>query len=94
MIPPTLLFHDAEDVVLADDQVLLVFEGHLGARKLAEEYAVSILDIELLELPCCGPRRFPTAMICPSWGFSLASGMMIPPAVVSSSSMGLTRIRC
>ena len=30
---------------------LLVFEGHLGSRRPAEEQTVSLFDIELLELP-------------------------------------------
>src|SRR3990172_5599506 len=45
-----LLLADAEDVVLADDEVLLALELDLGARVLVEEYPVALLDLERLEL--------------------------------------------
>src|SRR6185437_7644484 len=37
----------AEDVVLAEDEVLLALDLHLGPRVLAEEDAVAGLDVEL-----------------------------------------------
>src|SRR5439155_24498221 len=40
------LFEDGEDVLLAQDQVLLVVELHLGAGVLPEEDLVAGLDVE------------------------------------------------
>src|SRR3954470_13608419 len=40
-------FEHAEDVVLAHDEELLAVDLHLGARVLAEEDAVALLDVEL-----------------------------------------------
>src|SRR5579863_535568 len=37
----------AEDVVLAEDEVVLAVELHLGARVLAEEDVVPLLDVEV-----------------------------------------------
>ena len=71
--------------------MLLVFEGHLGARKLAEEHAVSLLDIELLEPAVIAGLSLADGDNSPSCGFSLAvSVMMMPPVDVSSSLMRST----
>src|SRR5215831_1515564 len=43
---PWMLLKDAEHVLLAEDQILLVVQGDLGARVLAEEDAVAGLDVE------------------------------------------------
>src|SRR5215467_8643756 len=40
------LLKDAEHVLLAEDQVLFVVQGHLGAGVLAEEDAITGLDVE------------------------------------------------
>src|SRR5215475_3705819 len=44
------LLADAEDVVLADDEVLLALDLDLGAGVLVEEHPVAPLDLERLEL--------------------------------------------
>src|SRR5688572_27132527 len=41
------LLQDAEDVVLAQDERLFPVDLHLGARVLAEEDAIALLDVEL-----------------------------------------------
>src|SRR5688500_8944085 len=43
-------FHDAEDVVLAQDEVLFAVDLHFGPAVLAEEDPVAGLDLGLLEL--------------------------------------------
>src|SRR5215467_4481766 len=43
---PRNLLKDAEHVLLAEDQVLLVVQGHFGAGILAEEDAITGLDVE------------------------------------------------
>src|SRR5215468_5637618 len=43
---PQRLLKNAEHVLLAEDQVLLVVQGDLGARVLAEENAIPGLDVE------------------------------------------------
>src|SRR5690606_10142223 len=40
---------DAEDVVLAQDEVLLALDLDLGAAVLAEQHAVALLDLELAD---------------------------------------------
>src|SRR3970040_1411501 len=40
------LLKDAEDVLLAEDQVLLVVQRHFGSRVLAEQDLVAGLDVE------------------------------------------------
>ena len=59
--------------------MLFAVEGHLGAGVLAEEHAVTLLDVELLDLAVVADTfPLPTATTLPSWGFSLAvSGMMM-----------------
>src|SRR5499427_4542836 len=41
-----MLLKDAEHILLAEDQVLLVVQGDLGAGVLAEEDAIAGLDVE------------------------------------------------
>src|SRR5215471_6787094 len=45
-IRPMTLLEDAEHILLAEDQVLLVVQGHLGAGVLAEEDPITGLDVE------------------------------------------------
>src|SRR5947209_6400523 len=43
------LFDDAEDVVLAQNQMLFTVDLHFGARVLAEEHGVAGLHVELAD---------------------------------------------
>src|SRR5215813_3470233 len=45
-VPAYRLLKNAEDVLFAQDQVLLVVQRHLGARVLAEENPVAGLHVE------------------------------------------------
>src|SRR6185312_2605204 len=46
---PSLAFDDAEDLVLANDDVLHAVDLDLGPGVLAEQHAVARLDVELHE---------------------------------------------
>src|SRR5262245_5161258 len=46
-----LLLDHAEDILLAEDQVVLALDLDLGARVLAEEDAIAGLDVERADLP-------------------------------------------
>ena len=50
MLSFSLLLDDREDVVLAQDDVLFAVELDLGARVLADEDLVAVLDVERAEL--------------------------------------------
>jgi len=81
------LFDHAHDVALLRDDEILAIDFDLGTGPLPKQYSVADFDIERTELAVIVPPG-PAAMTSPSIGFSLAvSGMIIPPAVFSSSSM-------
>jgi hypothetical protein len=82
------LFEDAENFVLAQNDVLLALDLDLGAGVLAEQHPsrqTLTSNARIFTAPRC-ILPFPTAITLPSMGFSLAeSGMMIPPLALSSS---------
>src|SRR5229473_2365250 len=85
---------DPHDVAFLHDEVLDAIDLDLGARPLTEQDAVADMHVQRNQLPDSSRPPGPTAMISPWEGFSLAvSGMMMPPALLSSASMRLTTTR-
>ena len=71
---------DAHDVGFLHDQEVLTIDLDLGARPLAEQDAVALLDVEGDELAGIVPRAGADGDDLALRGFSLAvSGMMMPP---------------
>src|SRR6516164_5728371 len=79
------LFDHAHDVALLRDDEILAVDFDLGAR-FPNSTRSPTLTSSGWSLPSSPREPGPAAMTSPSIGFSLAvSGMIIPPAVFSSS---------
>ncbi len=89
-----LLLEDSENFFLAHDQELFAIELDLGAGVLAEQDAVAGLDIEREHLALIVRLAFADRdNLALLWLLFAESGMMMPPRMLSPSSIRRTRIR-
>jgi hypothetical protein len=94
MISFSLRLNHTKDIILAHDKKILAVQFDLGAAVFGKEHRSPTATSMATRSPASLSLPGPTATISPSAGFSLAeSGMMMPPAVFSSPSSLLTKIR-